>query len=335
MSEDPLALVTPPAASDADYDSIYATLAETSRGRWFLAEYARRSRPSDTESSLAAIARIEAALRIESAAQSVDRFRFDVLDMAQAIVRTKAEIAAIKPDPDGEGKVEDASGNIAAEAAQKAIALLNVLESRLHAVIEAWGEARPPAAEEQLAQTAGEPLVASFEEPAPGENAAKETTAAHAEERQDATLEDIGRFMMALDPLVAAGPQAEIALPRPPEEMDTAATDEGEPADFLLGPAPELPSSTPIPPAPALTATAAKNPFEAILADALDALIKRPQPAAHTAEPAPMSQKATIPVAASEPAATPVVIATPAGLPNDPLASLRALSDAEKIALFS
>lgn len=45
--------------SAADYDTIAAAVMETARGRWFLAEYARRNRQSDTEMVLSAITRLE------------------------------------------------------------------------------------------------------------------------------------------------------------------------------------------------------------------------------------------------------------------------------------
>jgi chemotaxis regulatin CheY-phosphate phosphatase CheZ len=77
---------------------------ETGRGRWFLAEYARRNRHSDTMTLLGAIDRLEAAIRGERTAQSLDRIRFELFEMAKAITRTKAEIAAIKPDIRGAGK---------------------------------------------------------------------------------------------------------------------------------------------------------------------------------------------------------------------------------------
>jgi hypothetical protein len=45
--------------SEADYDAIREAFMETSRGRWFLAEYARRNRNADTRMVLDAVARIE------------------------------------------------------------------------------------------------------------------------------------------------------------------------------------------------------------------------------------------------------------------------------------
>ena len=48
--------------SEADYDAIREAFMETSRGRWFLAEYAKRNRNADTTMVLDAVARIEQTL---------------------------------------------------------------------------------------------------------------------------------------------------------------------------------------------------------------------------------------------------------------------------------
>jgi hypothetical protein len=197
---------------------------ETARGRWFLTEYARRNQPSATEAGLAAIQRMEAAMQGEYA--SLDRFRSDLEDMAQAVARAKAAIAAIKPDVEQPGQIEHAAG--------KAIELLDFLRSRLNAMIDLSVAAKPPA---------------------------------------DASIEDIGRSMMTLRPLMAAqagenGPVKEETVPRSEAK---AAIEDQDPAGFLLEPA---------------TAGAASPSL-------------------------------------------------PAQTPSDPLAPLRALSDEEKIALFS
>ena len=97
--------------SEADYELIEAAVMETARGRWFLAEYARRNRHSDTMMLLGAIDRLEGAIRGEATAQSLDRIRFDLFEMAKAITRAKAEIAAIKPDIEHAGRF----GEITAE----------------------------------------------------------------------------------------------------------------------------------------------------------------------------------------------------------------------------
>jgi len=97
------------ALSEADYDAIEAAVMETVRGRWFLAEYARRNRQADTALLLAAFERVETAIRGERTVQPVDRFRLDLVEMAKSIARTKAEIATIKPDSGHHGKFGEAT----------------------------------------------------------------------------------------------------------------------------------------------------------------------------------------------------------------------------------
>ena len=48
--------------SEEDYDAIREAFMETSRGRWFLGEYAKRNRNADTRMVLDAVARIEESL---------------------------------------------------------------------------------------------------------------------------------------------------------------------------------------------------------------------------------------------------------------------------------
>ncbi|HKA79887.1 MAG TPA: hypothetical protein VKD43_07615 [Xanthobacteraceae bacterium] len=100
MSENPSALSTiaPQPAAEGEYDLICATVAESARGRWFLDEFARRNRNADTALVLGAIQRIEAMIRGERDQQIHQSFRSDLLDMASAIARTRAEVAAVKPE---------------------------------------------------------------------------------------------------------------------------------------------------------------------------------------------------------------------------------------------
>src|ERR1700692_3205 len=56
--------------SEEDYEAISQAFMETSRGRWFLGEYAKRNRNADTSMVLDAVARIEqtiAAQRLPAA----------------------------------------------------------------------------------------------------------------------------------------------------------------------------------------------------------------------------------------------------------------------------
>ncbi|PIK69369.1 hypothetical protein CS379_30230, partial [Methylobacterium frigidaeris] len=88
-------------AQREEYDVIEGAMLETARGRWFLGEYARRNRSADTDVLLQAIGRLESAVIGERGPSGMDRLRFDLIEMAKAISRTKSEIAAIHtPDQD-------------------------------------------------------------------------------------------------------------------------------------------------------------------------------------------------------------------------------------------
>lgn len=82
-----------------EYEAIEATMSGSARGRWFLAEYARRNRTADTGVLLDAIARLESVVTEGHGPDAVSHFRGDIMEMASAISRTRAEIAAIT-DPE-------------------------------------------------------------------------------------------------------------------------------------------------------------------------------------------------------------------------------------------
>jgi hypothetical protein len=116
MTQDRTAL--PP---DADYESIEAAVLQTARGRWFLAEYARRNRSADTELVLDAIARLEANLVGQSGTDAGrERLRSDLAAMARAIVRTRAEISALLP--------ADRQAGVVAQATEALDAIVRTIE---------------------------------------------------------------------------------------------------------------------------------------------------------------------------------------------------------------
>jgi len=121
-------LPVPAPISEADYEAIEAAVMETARGRWFLAEYARRNRHADTTMLLKALDRIEAVVRGEHSVESVDRIRFDLVEMSKAIARTKTEIAAIKPDADHHGKFGEATEELDSVVQATEAATSDILE---------------------------------------------------------------------------------------------------------------------------------------------------------------------------------------------------------------
>lgn len=79
--------------SEADYDAIRDAFMETSRGRWFLNEYAKRNRNADTSMVLDAVARIEKSLEAQKPAP-VDDVAEVLRPLAELIAQSKARVAA-------------------------------------------------------------------------------------------------------------------------------------------------------------------------------------------------------------------------------------------------
>lgn len=87
--------VSYPTLSVADFEAIEAAVMETSRGRWFLAEFARRNRTADTGILLEALSRIEKSVKATPDVEpDLLDLRRDLADMADSIARTRRDIAA-------------------------------------------------------------------------------------------------------------------------------------------------------------------------------------------------------------------------------------------------
>lgn len=118
MSEEKFALSTlaapsspAPPGCETDYEMILAAMMETARGRWFVAEHARRQRNADIKQVLAAIDRIETMICADRA-----RLPLDVddtrKDLAAAIAHAKAEIGAITPEVQHDGNIWEPAGTV-------------------------------------------------------------------------------------------------------------------------------------------------------------------------------------------------------------------------------
>lgn len=106
MADDPFALspieARPALPTEADYQAICEAFVETSRGRWFLNEYARRNRHADTRQVLDAVERIEATLARQQMARAALSDAM-VGGIADAVAQAKARaLAALHgaPAPD-------------------------------------------------------------------------------------------------------------------------------------------------------------------------------------------------------------------------------------------
>jgi hypothetical protein len=79
---------------EADYDAISAAFMETSRGRWFLSEYAKRNRNADTRMVLDAVARIEETLAAQKDAAPEHRLAEALAAIRQAVDEARAAALA-------------------------------------------------------------------------------------------------------------------------------------------------------------------------------------------------------------------------------------------------
>lgn len=90
--------------TDADYEAIREAFMETSRGRWFLNEYAKRNRNADTAMVLDAVARIEQSLAATRAATAEPEPQgpsaTEIVTQVETILReARASIVAILGEP--------------------------------------------------------------------------------------------------------------------------------------------------------------------------------------------------------------------------------------------
>ncbi len=93
----------PASPTDADFQAISEAFMETTRGRWFLAEFARRNRNADTAMVLDAVARIEstlAAQKEQQAQQAPPPPPEPSTELPEALAAVKTILAAARDSAD-------------------------------------------------------------------------------------------------------------------------------------------------------------------------------------------------------------------------------------------
>lgn len=113
-----------PEPSEAEYQAIAEALAHSARGRWFLAEHARRARSGDAQALLCAVRRLEEAVERARQGPDPERLRCNLAEMARLLAHARDEVAALGP--------------AARPGAERAAHALRFLESRANAMLEAW-----------------------------------------------------------------------------------------------------------------------------------------------------------------------------------------------------
>ncbi len=106
--------------SQSDYDAIEAAVMETARGRWFMAEYAKRNRQADTLQLLGAIGRIERVVGLGVQETSRDA---SLIEAAALISDLRVDLERIS------GRAQERSSGLAAQIERAAGSILGATES--------------------------------------------------------------------------------------------------------------------------------------------------------------------------------------------------------------
>lgn len=112
--------------SETDYEAIEAAVMETARGRWFMAEFARRNRQADTLQLLGAIGRIERVVGIGQPEQAADA---GISEAAALIADLRIDLERIS------GRADERASGLAARIATAASRIVQATESMQEA---AW-----------------------------------------------------------------------------------------------------------------------------------------------------------------------------------------------------
>jgi hypothetical protein len=318
MANETLALPKQPpdgAPNEHDYQAFCAALSASARGRAFLAEYARRNRHADTQMLLAAFGRLEALVARHTAAPEADRIRQELRALLGAILTARPQINACA------GAVK----------AAKLVALLELVQRRIEAIVVPVQAASPDQ---------------------PGAPAMPEAPAAEAARLHLAVVEPPDEPELPI-PSPASAQQPPIALvgqdraqpKHGPEKREPVFGQDHAQTNSLRTAAimPEVTFVGSVPPKPAAVKPAAVEPavveptvvetavveiaVEMTIAPLASVIVERTAaaPAAQTAAALPAAVENDAPPPKPE-------LASP---PADPLAAIMALSEDERIALFT
>ena len=325
--------------SEADYAAIREAFMETSRGRWFLGEYAKRNRNADTSMVLDAVARIEDALAAQRQQQPAPDSRFEAalaafrsaVDQADATVSTTLDGLAVEqnlaPILKGARIVREISWRWREIGADNRIC--DLLDSQVGA-IEAGCEQISSADPRPALRAAFELIKAGIDEFGKADGPATGTIApaAHRPHEMPATADETGAGATEAD----AHDEALLDL----VAMEMAAPDGADDFDVTE---PEFEQA-------AVAAAKLVEPEKAPPVAEAAAMVEQPQaiqpsprPAAEPLrEPPPGPRPPREALAELSLGSTIIesgILRRPSIAANDPLAPIRRMSQTEKIALFS
>ncbi len=383
---------------EEDYEAISQAFMETSRGRWFLGEYAKRNRNADTRMVLDAVARIEQTIAAQKQAASESRLTEALAAIRRAIYEAQAAVAAavqnlgleenLVPVRKGSRIVKEISWRwreigadsricdlldsqvaaidaaceqIASTSPQAdLIAVFDQLKARI-AALDDGGAVAPPASQEPPSQETAPSSAAADAMPVPvAETMVEETSAANdsaatmsmpadASEERAATAELTETTEEAADTTAEVAEMAAAPLDVTPEAADESA-EAAEAYDEALLDMVALEMGAPDPEDIDDTPSAVADEVQMMEPPPAEPLIEQPEPLPApepVAAPEPPAVQASL-QPSLEPAPKPIVepslgstllasgfLPRPKPMASDPLAPIRRMSQAEKIAFFS
>lgn len=332
---------TPP--SDADYEAIRAAFVETSRGRWFLGEYARRNRNADTTMVLDAVARIEQSVtRPQPAAGLADAIRTIKAFVTEA--RTDAEDSLVAIERSAELASARKSARVIREIAWSLrecgtdTRICDILDAQLRG-IDALHELAGSSRQADAMADVFERLLIHIDGLAESDAKTRPAAASHAT-RIDAAGDTTREVIAPTTPMdippaaqdawpnqtsLADAALADIAYPEDDDVLDLIANEMAAPQDDVFEDDDDFAADGPV---VALTESAPQTTA---------AVAVQPQPPAGFApsfQPeSPQFDSLESSLGAALIASGVIRTQTPAA--SDPLAAIGRLSQAEKIALFS
>ena len=333
--------------SEEDYDAISEAFMETARGRWFLGEYAKRNRNADTRMVLDAVARVEQCLAAQKSeppdnglaealtaigsaveqartatSAALDRFALEAaLAPLRKGIRVIREISWRWREIGADGRICDLidSQTGAIEAGCEQIsssdprASLRAAFDLISQELDKFGDREAASQSVEESTIAAASAAAADETPAVAETEPPATTSHDAEASITVSAVSVDAAMATLEPAepTAADANDEAVLDLIAFEM--AAPDPAVAVADIFGE--DVRAAEPAPAEPETIAEIVATPAATIRLS--------PEP-----EPRPQPSLGSTLVASG-------IVRRPVSLGSDPLAPIRRLSQAEKIALFS
>jgi hypothetical protein len=333
--------------SEEDYDAISQAFMETSRGRWFLGEYAKRNRNADTRMVLDAVERIEQTIAAERQPAAEDRLPEALAAIRLAVEAAQAAAAAaveslaseenLAPIRKGARIIREISWRWREIGADSRICdLLDSQVGAIEAVCEQICSARPQADLSAAFDLIGERIAAFDDVDAMAAIGMPAEAADTTDEAAGIAAETLDVTREAADEKPDATDAYDDAL-LDMVALEMGAPDDGDDVDAPEAAADEMHSPEPPPAEPIFVAREAEP-----------AAAPEPPKIQPSLQPPPQDPVQPSPQVSLQPSPQPSperslgssliangIVRRPLASASDPLAPIRRMSQAEKIAFFS